>query len=134
MKKILLTFFAALVISSSLSASAATDDFVSFEDTNGQVKSISAQGLSITFSDGKLIAATGSESLEIPLASLGAIYFNETNSLDVVICEDVSEATVYTSAGVQLGTYPTVDEAKANLPAGIYLIDTGSQTIKIVVK
>ncbi len=135
MNKSLHTLLAALAMASTLTAGAATDDFLSFEDLNGQVKSISSKGLSITISNGKVYAANDSESMEMPLESLSALYFSETSSAALTVADTTdSRATVYTPAGLLIGTYPSVNEAVASLPAGNYVITTESQTLKIAVK
>lgn len=115
--------------------SAANYNYMVFEDLSGQVKVISALGLTMSIADGKLTATTGTETVEMPVATLSGIYFAQTSGSSTIDADRLDEeATVYTLQGTIAGRYSTAREAISSLKSGIYLISTKSQTFKIAVK
>lgn len=135
MVKKLLTVTFALTMLSGMAAWAAPDDFMTFEDAEGQLRSISTKGLKITLSADKMFAGNGTEAVEMPLQSLKGIYFSETSAVASLAADRAAQkVTAYNTQGVLAGEFASVDDAVAKLPAGTYVITTESQTFKIAVK
>lgn len=100
-----------------LTASATDYHFLTLENIDGSKVSMSAAGLTLTFSDGNLVASDGTI---VPLSSLAKMYFTETSGITSTIHS--SEAMkVYTLSGVLVGTY-VEGQVPVSLPKGIYII------------
>lgn len=106
-----------------------------FRSSDGIVQSIPAENLVMTFSDGQLHAVAGSESIEVPLASLQAMYFGDLSAVALFETGDTfGPVTVYTTDGMTRGAYDSLSNAHASLPRGLYIVkDTKGSTRKIAV-
>ena len=113
------------------------DDFtyLTVENSDGTTTSMTASGLTITFADGQLKASNGSETWTLPLSSLSKMYFSNTDGIsEAAQAIDDGEVTAYSTNGIVMGTFSSLDEARSQLKKGIYVIKSGSRTIKITVR
>ena len=113
------------------------DDFtyLTVENSDGTTTSMTASGLTITFADGQLKASNGSETWALPLSSLSKMYFSNTDGIsEAAQAIDDGEVTAYSTYGIVMGTFSCLDEARSQLKKGIYVIKSGSRTIKITVR
>ena len=101
-----------------LSASATDYKFLTLETTDGSKVSLAATGLTLTFSDGNLVANDGTI---VSLSSLSKMYFTETSGITSATCSESGAMKVYTLSGILVGTYPE-GLSPAGLPKGIYII------------
>ena len=101
-----------------LSASATDYKFLTFENTDGSKVSLAATGLTLTFSDGNLVASDGTI---IPLGSLAKMYFTQTSGITTATSSASGALKVYTLSGILVGTY-TDGLIPVSLPKGIYII------------
>ena len=132
MKKVLV-LLTAITVGSNLLA----DDFtyLTVENNDGTTTTMTANGLTITFSDGKLIATNGAENWSLPLSGLKKMYFSNTDAISNQLVEtEDGEVTVYSTSGIVMGKYQSIGEAKSQLKKGVYVIKSGSETLKITVK
>lgn len=92
------------------------------------------ENLEMRFAGGILSAGYSDDTIEIPVADLKKFYFvSELTGVDFAsILED--EAEVYTTTGLCLGRFSSVEEAKCSLPSGLYIVKSGTQISKIAVK
>ena len=130
MKKRILTMSMLAALSGQLLA----DDYgyMVFTMSDGTTQSISANGLSLSFSNGSLTAKSGTNTLTISLTNLTKMAFSTEND------------TAVTEIG-ELGTLPLDDTAeiydlrghqvtKAQMRKGVYIVKTKSRTYKVNVR
>lgn len=72
-KKFMFLFSATLAV---VAAHAETYPYLTFQKMDGSTVSIGVESLTMTFSDGKLIATNGSESQELTASDLASMYFS----------------------------------------------------------
>lgn len=127
MKKLLLS----LVLAGLLIPSSAADyKYLTLENSDGSKVSLAASGLTLTFSDGNLVANDGTT---LPLSSLAKMYFTETSGITTVTGSTSSVMKAYTLSGVLAGTY--AENQDISLPKGIYIIkDQQGNTHKITIR
>lgn len=75
MKRVL---FSIAVLLAGLSAQAQSYDYLTFRAADGTERSMSIDGLRITFADGQMQAVNNSESFSTSLAGLSQMFFTET--------------------------------------------------------
>ena len=131
MKKLIIGFILAVV---SISVHAADYTYLTLVEQDGTKTSLTAVGLTITFSDGNLVAtnSTTSESKTISLSNLASMNFstsNETTTGIQSISIDIldTKTVIYDLSGRQI-------PSGSSLSKGIYVIKKGSVTRKIQVK
>ncbi len=133
MKKIVLFLITAVA---SIGASAQTYSYLTFSETSGTETSISVSGLSITYSNGNMIATNSAGTTTIALTSLSKMYFSETATVGIVInkASKAQPVTVYSVSGVKIGSFTNATALKAALRQGVYVIEANGETSKILVK
>lgn len=107
-----------------------------FVTNDGAEYFIGTENLEITFSDGKMTATTGYNNLELALDKLSAMEFSESEaSIDQIQFIKSSLFKVFTVDGSYCGTFDDIEQLKAVLTDGIYVIknDEGN-SLKISVK
>lgn len=130
MKKILLTL---LLFAGTLSLGAAQYDYLVFTLTDGTTKTVAAANLTISFSDGNLIAASGSETLAtLSLAQLTQMEFSTDDPTGITTLSTntltTDEATaIYDMNGRQIPT-------GTSLKNGMYIVKTKSRTVKVYIR
>ncbi len=128
MKKIIIL---ALLAIFTLGTHAADYNYLKFTQSDGSTKSISASDLSITFSDGNMIATSGSSTVTIALTSLTKMEFSnsgETGIESIKTNFTIDDATeIYDMNGRRI-------PSGSALSRGVYIIKSNGKTQKIVVK
>jgi hypothetical protein len=132
MKKV---FLISLAMAAAFSTKAADYTYLTLVEQDGTKTSLTAVGLTITFSNGNLVAtnADTSETKTIALSDLVSMNFsnsNETTGINSIEAEDFSlnEAdAVYDLTGRRI-------PSNTSLSKGIYIIKKGSITRKIQVR
>ncbi len=127
MKQIILT---TLLAALSLGSHAADYNYLVFTLSDGTTQSISSSNLNIDFSDGNLVATSGSSSVTIALTSLTKMEFsNETAGIESIEANvSMDEATeIYDLNGHRIPSGST-------LTRGIYIIKNNGKAQKITVK
>ena len=118
-----------------MSAAAAEYPALAFELADGTVRSVSAANLSMTFAGGNLVADHAAGRLEIPVADLRKFYFTGGQASVADVALDADEAVeVYSATGMRMGRYSSEADAKADLPAGLYVMKSASRIFKTVVR
>ncbi|MDE6272816.1 MAG: hypothetical protein K2M31_07400 [Muribaculaceae bacterium] len=105
-----------------------------FKLLDGSAISISSKNLEMTFTESSLIASDGSTELEIPLNQLYKFYFSDALTSIESIMTAGSGYSAVDLGGVNYGEYDSLEDMKTNLPAGVYVINNGSETFKVIVK
>jgi len=128
MKRLFLGLLLALV---SLAVQADDFRYMAFQTNDGTIRTITAEGLQLTFDDGKLTATSGDQQVVISLSELSKMYFTDTpvgieapvlsqNELD-------DNAVVYNLQGMCVGRLQAQ-------PKGIYIVKVNGQRRKVILK
>ena len=106
--------------------------YLSFEKADGSVVSVSVSGLSMTFSDGKLVVANDAGNVgELSVAALSRMFFSaDAASIAETVSQGSTGREVYTLSGVCVGKY----DAAKSLLAGIYVVKEDGKTFKMTVR
>jgi hypothetical protein len=133
MKKLAL---ATLITMGSLQAQAYEYPYLVFQNTEGSTIVMAVESLTITISDGKLIATNTDGTQNILLTDLSKMFFTQTADLSGISnAETENEAVeVFTTGGLSLGKFQDINTAKTSLKPGIYIMKGKSKTTKIAVK
>lgn len=136
MKKILTLAVTALM---ALGAQADNVKFLNFRTLDGQETSLPiANGLTITFEDGKIIAKAEGSIFQAELSNMQDMYFGATVvSIPSISADAIPAGTlvrVYTTDGRMVQSYEQTEGAQPQLPAGLYMIQAGGKTTKTLVK
>lgn len=143
MKTLKILFFFC-VMAFSATASAQSYSFLTLRKAVGDEVSLKVDGLKITFANGNLVAANGEQTLSVPLAEMGHMYFSATptsiastsagSSVDVRIVNGTLHASA--PAGVEVKVYSTDGRLMptSGLQPGVYVVKVGSQTLKVMAR
>ena len=118
-------------------AYADTYPYLTFQKADGSMVSIGVESLTMTFSDGKLIAINGSESQELNVSDLSSMYFSSENATgikDIAISDADGEVEVFSIHGVSYGKYSSLQAFTSKATAGVYVVKGNGKTQKIAVK
>ncbi len=131
MKKLIIGFILAAI---SITTHAAEYTYLTIVEQDGTKTSLTAVGLTITFSDGNLVATntTTSESKTVSLSNLASMNFSTSNETttgiqDISIDIQDTDTYIYDLSGRQI-------PSGTSLTKGIYIIRKGSVTRKIQIK
>jgi hypothetical protein len=133
MRKLLLT----LVAISGMAIPAFSYDlpYLAFRDASGNITTIDAQDLELTFADGVITATNGSETLTLTAAEIEAMYFTSTPSAVASVAVDTEGSLeVYTTAGISLGKFSSLEAARKAVGEGIFVVKQNEKTFKIAIK
>ncbi len=128
MKKIIIL---ALLAIFTLGTQAADYNYLVFTQSDGSTKSISASDLNITFSDGNMIATSGSSTVTIALTSLTKMEFS--NSGETGIESIKTNFTIDDATEIHDMNGRRIPSGSA-LSRGVYIIKSNGKTQKIAVK
>lgn len=133
MKKLAL---ATLITMGSPQAQAYEYPYLVFQNTEGSTIVMAVESLTITISDGKLIATNTDGTQNILLTDLSKMFFTQTADLSGISnAETENEAVeVFTTGGLSLGKFQNINTAKTSLKPGLYIMKGKSKTTKIAVK
>ena len=76
----------------------------------------------------------GVEENEMTVATMVNVYPNPAQGSFNVKLDKESDVNIYNAVGQLVKTYNNVMEVNVNLEAGIYFVNAGNQTTKVVVK
>jgi hypothetical protein len=132
------TIITAILAAGTLTTAQAADyEYLTIEKADGTQLSLTAVGLTISYSATAMTATNGSETATIALSELNRMYFSNTKDATGIselssLAQD-DEATVYDLSGRQIaeGRLSTV---KALLKKGVYLVKQHGKTVKIQVR
>ena len=132
MKRIILML--ALVASATLSVCADNYNYLTIQKQDGSEQSFTALGLTITFSNGNLMATQNGETATLALSNLNKMFFSqEPTGIKVIENEPVSNPTqegrvcVYDLQGRKIETGSQNLEA---LPKGVYIVNGKKVIVK----
>ena len=135
MKRLLITLivFAALA----LSVQAGDYAYLTFRSNDGTEISFSVDHLNITFSNGQLVVVNNETNQALSLSDLNKMYFTNsavTNIEEAQPVEGEADVEIFTTAGVSMGRFSSLNQAKQTLPMGVYIVKQSDKTYKIAIK
>ena len=133
-KRFMFLIFACL---SGVMAHADTYPYLSFQKADGTVVSMSVESLTMTFSDGKLVASNGSDIRTLMVAELSTMYFSTTDATgikEVPTSASDGEVEAFDLQGVSLGKFSNLQGMKEKVKAGVYVVKANGKTQKIAIK
>ncbi|MGM9853352.1 MAG: hypothetical protein ACI30N_05230 [Muribaculaceae bacterium] len=132
MKKFLLAVIALVAMST---ASAYDFPYLKFTHADGRELVIGTDGLTIAPVDGKLVATNGSETLTLTPAELTKMAFAATNGVGDITAEAAEgPVQVYSLSGCVLKSYTGIEEARADLAPGLYIVKQAGKVVKLAVR
>ncbi len=109
--------------------------YLTFTNHNLAEQSFKAQGLTITFADGKALVSQDGQEVSLPLADLEKMYFTaEPAGVSEVEANSDAPLTVVTLAGQRMGTFKNKETMERSLKKGLYIVKTTGKTYKVEVK
>lgn len=108
--------------------------FLNIEQTNGAITTLESTGLTITFTDGKMVASQNGSSTTFSLIDLNKMYFGTTNGVKLLESENEKSFTVYNISGIKIGEFENTSDINNKLNKGIYIVEKGGKSYKLSVK
>ncbi len=111
--------------------------YFSFQKSDGTTVTMEASSLTMTFSDGKLIASNGTDSQELTVSDLLKMYFSEdgaTGIQNVEISDLDGEVEVFSLQGISFGTFSTLQSFRNTAEPGVYIVKVNGRSQKIMVR
>ncbi len=109
--------------------------YLTFTNHNQVEQSFQADGLTITFADGKALVSQNGQKVSLSLADLEKMYFSaEPAGVLEVRAKDNETLTVFNLAGQRVGTFKSKEDMENRLKKGLYIVKTTAKTYKIEVK
>lgn len=131
MKKRILCMMLAVV--GAMSAVQADDyPYLAFQTADGTVKAVSITSLTLTFQNGALTATNADGSYSFALADLGKMFFTTEPTAVQPLPVEGGDVEVFSVTGISLGRFASLQAAEAQMPRGIYVVKTDSETIKLM--
>ena len=132
------TIAMAIAIALAMAAQAQDYDYpwLAFQTTDGTVKTVAVETLTLTFVNGQLVATNDAGNVAFALTDLSKMFFSKepTRIADTPLDSEGDEAEVFTVAGVAVGRFASADAARAALKPGLYVIKSKEGTYKMSVK
>lgn len=133
-KKLLLLIGTCL---SGVMAHADSYPYLTFQKSDGTMVSMEVASLTMTFSDGKLIASNGTDSQELAVDDLLKMYFSEndvTGIQNVDISDSDGEVEVFSLQGISYGQFSTLQSFRNTAESGVYIVKANGKAQKIMVR
>ncbi|HBN46216.1 MAG TPA: hypothetical protein DD401_00810 [Prevotella sp.] len=109
--------------------------YLTFTNHNQVEQSFQAEGLTITFADGKALVSQNGQQVSLPLAELEKMYFSaEPAGVSEVKADGDEPLTVVNLAGQRVGTFRNRQAMRSSLKKGLYIVKSASKTYKMEVK
>ena len=127
----------AVMMAAVMTAHADDYPYLAFQTADGTVKTVSVTSLTLTFSNGQLVATNGDGAYSFALTDLNKMFFtNEPTAVpSPLLQEGAGEAVeVFSMTGVSLGAFTSLTIARQQLAGGIYVVKTGSEVRKMLIQ
>ena len=110
--------------------------YLTFRTVHGAEQSIAVESLSLTFTDGQLVARNADGQLMFTLPELSKMYFSaDPLSVSPSLSEAASvNVEVFSVSGTYLGRFASVRQMRAVLARGIYIIRINNTIQKFVIE
>ncbi len=126
-----------------LTASAQSYSYLTFRQADGSETSLKTAGLKLTFADGNLVAANGTETATFALANMAKMYFSTSaTAIDQATSAQVSASIVNGAlqvaapAGTPVSVYSLDGREMPHqgLASGVYVVKVGNKVLKLMAK
>lgn len=131
MRKLIILIILAVGV---ISAYAAEYDWLTFTlDDNTEV-SVATDGLQLVYSDGKLRVFSSTVDETFALSSLSSMRFTaQPTGISQIETDDAhSPLLLYSIQGQFLGSFSSMNQIRAGVSSGVYIIQQGSATHKVI--
>lgn len=110
-------------------------DYMEFRFEDGTTRTLSADGLSITFSNGEIkVTNTAGENIEIAATSISSMQFTNDSAVDSLNLEEMNDFDIYSTSGLHLGKFVSIEAARNTLSNGVYMVkNSNGKTFKVVI-
>lgn len=107
--------------------------YLVFTLTDGTTKAVTANSLTISFTDGNLVAASSGETLAtLPLSSLTQMEFSTDGTTGI---EGINANTLITDSATAIYDMNGRQMSSGSaLPKGVYIVKTQNRTLKVNIK
>ncbi len=110
--------------------------YLAFADKNGEIKTISVEGLKLTIVGGELVAQNADTKESFSLADLSKMYFSKEaqSGIENIDIKNNGKVTIYSTGGVKIGEFENIGAAQKHLDTGVYVVKSEKLTYKFVVR
>ncbi len=130
MKKVLLS----LMILMGTDAMAYDYPYLAFQTSDGTVKTVGVESLTLSISNGYLVVKNSEGSQQFSLSDLSAMYFSTSATGIRQVETEQTSVKVFSMSGVLVGTFDSVEQARASLKKGVYVVVADGKNYKMNVK
>ncbi len=105
-----------------------------FTTTSGDIV-VSSDGLTITFSDGNLVAANNEETRTFSLSDVTQFYFTSApTGITNINADQLQQVEVFTITGQRVGCFPCDTKLPTVLGKGVYVVKDSTKPQKLIVR
>lgn len=118
--------------------------YLVFTGSDGLQTAVSTDGLTLSISDGALVATSSVGTTTFTLTDLSKMKFSDSaddlvtkiEGMDELTADDMESGTVevYNLSGVHKGTFNSIREMKSRVGAGVYVIKQNGKNTKMIVR
>lgn len=107
--------------------------WLTFRFTDDSVVTVAAEGLEMNYEAGLLQLVSPTVSSSFPVETLLSMQFvSDPSAIAVPDADNSSRTEYFTVSGVKVGTYDSVNDARAALGSGIYIARSGDKCWKLI--
>lgn len=123
-----------IALLSPLMAFADGKTWLTFSMKDNTELSVASENLNIDYNNKMLVLTSASVNQSISIDQVKSMRFTTSPAgINEVIGDLASgEIDFYNVTGTKAGRFTSVDEAKKNLPSGIYILNNGEKSLKII--
>ena len=112
---------------------AAEYQWLTFRMSDNTEMSVAADNLSIDYCDANLHLKSATVDQTIPVAQIKTMRFTSSAAgINDVNIDRPEVADYFTAGGVKVGRFASVEEARNNLPSGVYVGKSEVKTFKVI--
>ena len=127
-------FIVLLLLGVASAGKAQTYPYLAVQTTEGDVQTLSVDGLTMSMVDGQMTFANEETSVSVALVSLSKMYFASSATGVKELATSNSPVQVYAADGRYLGKFETLPAAVSGLRSGVYVVKSNDVTLKISVQ
>lgn len=127
-------FIVLLLLGVASAGKAQTYPYLAVQTTEGEVQTLSVDGLTMRVADGQMTFEGEGTSVSVALASLSKMYFASSATGVKELATSNSPVQVYVADGRYLGKFETLPAAVSGLRSGVYVVKSNDVTLKISVQ
>lgn len=123
-----------MMVMSPLMAIASGESWLTFRLKDNSEISVASQNLNIDYNNGVLLLSSPSVNQTLSINNVKSMRFTTSSAgINEVIGDFASgEIEFYNIGGALVGKFSSIENARKTLPAGIYIINNGEKSLKII--